>query len=37
MIGEQVIFCFLESGILGILNEKIGFLRAKDKDLILKK
>ena len=32
-----MLFCFLESDIKGILNGKIGFLRAKDKDLNLKK
>ena len=37
MIGEKALSCFVESDIKGFLNGKIGILRAKDKDLNVKK
>ena len=36
MIGEKALSCFVESDIKGILNEKIGILRAKNRDLVWK-
>ena len=37
MIGEKALSCFLISDIKRFLNGKIGILRAKDKDLNVKK